>query len=321
MTVPFGMGTDYNKTWEYAEAGNESMVMTIDINPSIAYKVNDFVSVAAGLSIQYAKAELGKRAAKVATPMGDIYMNGKVKADSWDWGYNLGIMIQPTDTLRFGLSYRSAIEHNAEGDFTMSGHLGMGALQTQGMAAIPGILAAGTSSVVFGDAEVYVKTPDTVYLSGTWEATEDLRLSGLVRWAKWSNFERLDIYSASAAANAVGKNPVSESEHKWDDTWLFSFGADYRLNNQWTIRGGVAYETGAIEPEYRTATIPDADRVWFTAGATYNYSKQMQFDFGAAYLRGVGNKDLWSHTENHQKIGEYDSIDAFILGAQVQYRF
>ena len=310
MTVPFGMGTEYNKDWKYAEAGNESMVMTIDINPSIAYKINDFVSVAAGLSIQYAKAELGKAAhglAGIHPQAGPIYArlgNGKVKADSWDWGYNLGIMIQPTETLRFGLSYRSAIEHNAEGDFTFTSSA----------------LANFGGSLTFGDAGVYVKTPDTVYLSGTWEATQDLRLSGLVRWAKWSNFERLDIYSDSASA-VLGKTPVSASEHNWDDTWLFSLGADYRLNNEWTVRGGIAYETGAIEAQYRTGTIPDADRVWLTLGATYNYSNKVQFDFGAAYLRGVGNKDLWSHTENHQKIGEYDSIDAFILGAQVQYRF
>ena len=325
MTVPFGMGTESAKDWAFAEAGNESMVMTIDINPSIAYKVNDFLSVAAGLSIQYAKAELGKRALHKAVAQqalgypAELY--GKVKADSWDWGYNLGIMVQPTETLRFGLSYRSAVEHNAEGDFTFSGSL------VQGLTAQK--LGVALNSVTFGDASVYVKTPDTVYFTGTWEATQDLRLSGLVRWAKWSNFDRLDIYSdgAAAMASGLGKKPgkpVSESVHNWDDTWLFSLGADYRLNNEWTIRGGIAYETGAIEPEYRTATIPDADRVWLTAGATYNYSKQMQFDFGFAYLRGVGNKDLHRHLEAanmHDKVGEYDSIDAFILGAQVQYRF
>ena len=328
MTVPFGMGTEYNKDWRYATAGNESMVMTIDINPSIAYKVNDFVSVGAGLSIQYAKAELGKSAgySKMAFSDEQLGINlvdghqafGKVKADSWDWGWNVGVMVQPCETVRLGLSYRSAVEHNAEGDFTLSGKL----IQ----AATGGLV----DSMTYGDAKVYVKTPDTVYFTGTWEATQDLRISGLIRWAKWSNFDRLDIYSAGAQVSQK-KNPnepASASEHNWDDTWLFSLGADYRLNNEWTIRGGIAYETGAIEPQYRTATIPDADRVWLTAGATYNYSKQIQFDFGAAYLRGIGNKDLWSHNavsepfgDGHKKIGEYDSIDAFILGAQVQYRF
>ena len=114
---------------------------------------------------------------------------------------------------------------------------------------------------------------------------------------------------------------TSVNEYHWDDTWLFSVGADYRLNNEWTVRGGLAYETGAINDEtYRTATIPDADRVWFSLGATYHYSKQIQIDFAGTYLMGVGNMDLYDEARAN-KIAEFDSLDAFVIGAQVQYRF
>ena len=83
----------------------------------------------------------------------------------------------------------------------------------------------------------------------------------------------------------------------------------------------MAYETSAVENEkLRPATIPDVDRLWLSLAATYHFSKQIQFDFGATYLMGVGNMDLWNH-EGTEKIGEYDSIDSYILGAQVQYRF
>ena len=63
MTVPYGLGTEYGATWgnfEGAQKGNQSMVMTIDINPSVAYKVSEKLSVGAGVSLQYAKAELGE---------------------------------------------------------------------------------------------------------------------------------------------------------------------------------------------------------------------------------------------------------------------
>ena len=302
MTVPFGMGTEYDAGWNLAGRGSESMVMTIDINPSIAYKVNDFVSVAAGVSLQYAKAELGKR---VQPALG---VDGHVKADSWDWGYNFGIMVQPTETLRFGLSYRSAIEHNAEGDFKFSGDSQKVAMVLGGLAqmGLPGLQP-------INDAEVYVKTPDTVYLSGTWEATQDLRLSGLVRWAKWSNFETLNIDTPAGTVNSI--------QNDWQDTWLFSVGADYRLNNEWTVRGGIAYETSAIDDvSKRTPLIPDVDRVWFSLGGTYNYSNKIQFDFGATYLMGVGNMDLYDDVGG-SPVGEYDNCDAYIIGAQVQYRF
>ena len=219
-------------------------------------------------------------------------------------------MYQPTETLRFGLSYRSQIGHDASGEGTIS--------------KMNGLL-----SETRDDFSVRVTTPDTVMATATWEATQDLRLSGLVRWARWSNLDQLDI-SASVIPPSVA-NPAGGSKvnpYEWKDTWLFSVGADYRLNNEWTVRGGVAYETGAVDKaELRPATIPDVDRVWFSLGASYNYSKQIQFDFGATYLMGVGNMDLYftntnpANGQSYAGKGEFDSMDCYILGAQVQYRF
>ena len=61
MTVPFGMGTEYDRNWEHANRGTSAKIYTFDMNPSIAYKVSDFISVGAGVSVQYAKANLGMR--------------------------------------------------------------------------------------------------------------------------------------------------------------------------------------------------------------------------------------------------------------------
>ena len=304
MTVPFGMGTEYGEYWENSGKGNQSMIMTIDINPNVAYKVSDKLSIGAGLSLQYAKAELGQTAMKFSPYHGiDSVVNG----DSWSWGWNVGVMYQPTETLRFGLAYRSDVCHDAEGDLKISSNLPAAALGSA--AALLG---------TYNDFEVRVRTPQTVMATATWEATEDLRLSGLVRWAKWSNLGTLNIKSETGLAFQGGSKL---NEYYWQDTWLFSVGADYRVNNNWTLRGGLAYETGAVDKvEYRPATIPDVDRVWFSLGGTYHYNKQIQFDFGATYLMGVGNMDLWDENRT-QKVGEYDRLDAYIVGAQVQYRF
>ena len=306
MTVPYGMGTEYGQFWEGSNKGNQSMIMTIDINPNVAYKVNDKLSIGAGLSLQYAKAELGQ----TAEPMpGYGKVDGVVNGDSWSWGWNIGVMYQPTETLRFGLAYRSNVCHDAEGDMKRTVEPGS-PLDQYNLA----------TSATFDDFKVRVRTPDTIMATATWEATEDLRLSGLIRWAKWSNFGKLNIKS-SGFVSRVNPEPAKVNEYNWEDTWLFSLGADYRLNNEWTIRGGVAYETSAVEDsKLRPATIPDVDRVWLSLGASYNYSKQIQFDFGATYLKGVGNMELWTE-DGSRKIGEYDSIDSYIIGAQVQYRF
>ena len=308
MTVPYGMGTEYGYGWYGAEKGNQSMIMTIDINPNVAYKVSDKLSIGGGISLQYAKAELGQSGAMNGnTNMVDVVVNG----DSWHVGFNLGVMYQPTETLRFGLAYRSQIGHNASGDLKLSGTSIDQMLQYQ-------MLPSST----FNDFEVRVTTPDTVMATATWEATPDLRLSGLVRWARWSNLDQLDIHS-SGFNYILGEN-VKVNHYEWDDTWLFSIGADYRINGNWTVRGGLAYETGAVEKaELRPATIPDVDRVWFSLGGTYHYNKQIQFDFGATYLMGVGNMDLY-YTQGkgqYSAKGEFDSMNCYILGAQVQYRF
>ena len=295
LTVPFGMGTDYDPHWAGSERGYSSTILTFDINPNVAWKVNDFLSVGGGVSLQYAKAKLSQGVYKYGHEMA----SGTVNADSWDWGFNLGVMVSPSDTLRFGLAYRSAVKHEADGDFTLKP-------TTRG--SLYGVQAQNLS------ASATVKTPDTLMLTATWEATENLRLSGLIRWAKWSNFKNLVIKN-----NATGK-PLSTVQNDWEDTWLFSVGADYRLNSEWVVRCGVAYEKDPVkDATKRVAVIPDTDRLWLSAGATWQVTKSIQMDGGLAYLKGIGNRDLYS--AEGEKIGRYDHLDAIILGLQAQIRF
>lgn len=287
LTVPYGMGTEFDENWDGKDRGTESMILTFDINPNLAWKVNEKLSVGGGISLQYAKAELG---------MGMGPMQANVKGDSWAWGWNVGLMFQPVETVRLGLAYRSHIAHNAEGHTDVKRPLNL------------------TS-----DMKVRIKTPDTVTLSATWEATDALRLSGTARWSKWSNFRTLDVQNLdfnTAPLDAYANVPV---ENNWDDTWFFSVGADYKLNGQWTVRGGVAYDQGPVENQYRMAVIPDTDRVWFSGGASYKYTDNLTFDFGATYIKGVGDKELVS--ANEKASGEFKSLDSYIFSAQMQYLF
>lgn len=310
MTVPFGMGTEYSKDWEGADRGTNAKIYTFDMNPSIAWKVSDFLSIGGGISVQYAKAELGMGLHHDL--LGKIG-HGKVEADSWDWGFNLGVMISPTDKLRFGLAYRSSIEHEAEGDTKLSNITNTLDLNQ----LLGGQNLAMTTTI---------ETPDTVMLTGTWEATDQLRLSGLIRWANWSKFKELNIENDLPFVVESKLGPMASQfkklsiENDWQDTWLFSVGADYKINSAFTVRGGIAYETSPIDrQETRMAVIPDTDRVWLSLGASWYPTQDLQFDIGGTYLMGVGDKDLYN--SKGQKIGKYDSLDAYLLGVQMQYRF
>lgn len=298
LTVPYGMGTEFDENWGGMDRGTESMILTFDINPNLAWKVNDKLSVGGGISLQYAKAELGFG---FDVPSFKTVAHANVKGDSWAWGWNVGMMFQPVETVRVGLAYRSHIAHNADGHTT---------LDINGMDSLT------------SDMKVRIKTPDTITLSATWEATDALRLSGTARWSKWSNFKSLSLdNSGVGSAPAIVQTAVTHSTitNNWDDTWFFSVGADYKLNGQWTVRGGVAYDQGPVENQYRMAVIPDTDRVWFSGGASYKYTDNLTFDFGATYIKGVGDKELVSANENAS--GEFKSLDSYIFSAQMQYLF
>lgn len=294
LTVPYGMGTEFDENWDGMDRGTESMILTFDINPNLAWKINDKFSVGGGISLQYAKAELGFGVLPTeTTPM----VHANVKGDSWAWGWNVGMMFQPVETVRVGLAYRSHIAHNADGHTT---------LDINGMDSLT------------SDMKVRIKTPDTITLSATWEATDALRLSGTARWSKWSNFKSLSLDNSDQMVNQIA-SAHSTITNNWDDTWFFSVGADYKLNGQWTVRGGVAYDQGPVENQYRMAVIPDTDRVWFSGGASYKYTDNLTFDFGATYIKGVGDKELVS--ANEKASGEFKSLDSYIFSAQMQYLF
>lgn len=78
------------------------MILTFDINPNLAWKVNEKLSVGGGVSLQYAKAELGS--GRIVSENGHT-INSNVKGDSWAWGWNVGVMFQPVETVRLGLAY------------------------------------------------------------------------------------------------------------------------------------------------------------------------------------------------------------------------
>lgn len=301
LTVPYGMGTEFGEGWKGRERGTESMILTFDINPNLAWKVNEKLSVGGGVSLQYAKAELGS--GRIVSENGHT-INSNVKGDSWAWGWNVGVMFQPVETVRLGLAYRSNISHNADGHTT---------LNNVPVKTDNGLVLTNIRS----DMEVRIKTPDTITFSATWEATDALRLSGTARWSKWSNFHSLDVQNLDLAGTQFSSTVV---ENNWDDTWFFSVGADYKLNGQWTIRGGVAYDQGPVENQYRMAVIPDTDRVWFSGGASYKYTDNLTFDFGATYIKGVGDTDLYDKVGG-KKIGEFKSLDSYIFSAQMQYLF
>ena len=92
ITAPFGLATDYDRDWIGRYFAKESELITVDINPSLAYMVNDSFSVGLGISAQYANATLSQ-AVFNGPGMPDGF--AEVKGDDWSYGWNVGFFVPP----------------------------------------------------------------------------------------------------------------------------------------------------------------------------------------------------------------------------------
>lgn len=300
LTSPFGLATDYEPNWAGRYQGLKSELVTIDINPAVAYRVNDQVSLGAGISVQYADAELSQAR---FLGLGVPDARSVVEGDNWGTGFNLGVMFTPADSTRIGIGYRSKVNQKVEGDLA--------------------VVAPTGAALVNAGAIAEVDLPETVYLSGFHSLNDKVDLLASARWTKWSRFDELRIIFDNGLPDAV-------TPENWDDTWTLSLGANYKLSDLWTLRFGYSHDQSPVPDEFRTVRIPDSDRDWFTLGASYSPSQSMTVDFGFAYLTGddapisdttaiAGPPTAPSIVTNSLE-GSYDG-DAYIFGIGAQWRF
>ena len=283
MFAPFGLKTEYDTSWKGRIHAIESEVKTININPSIAWRANERLSLGAGLSLQYMEATLSN-----ATGAGSPVPVGLVKGDDYGWGFNLGVLWTVQEGTRVGLAYRSEIDHTLEGDFRQNG------------------------AVVFPTVYADVTLPDSLALSVSHRVNDQWDILADVTWTGWSDFEELLI-------RRPNNIPLSQVDEKWDDSLRFSVGANYRLNESITLRGGIAFDQTPVSDTYRTARIPDEDRTWVAFGVQYRLSPKSLIDVGYAHLF-VKDASISEVRSGVTLDGSYDaSVD--ILSAQLTHSF
>lgn len=316
VTVPFGMGTEYDEQWTYNQRGISANIMTVDINPNFAFKLSEKFSFGFGVSMQYAQADLAMRLKQQVAQNTYAEATSEIDADSIAWGWNVGFMWRPVENFRVGVSYRSQIRHDAEGDLTIDNPNAAGN-------------AVFSQMGMLGDFDGFatVTAPAWAMASVAWDVNDLVSLYGTFRWTDWSSFDKLEITSNGVAhvpgeGGGIVNQPIGSVVHNnWRDTYLGSLGMDLRLTDWWTLRGGIAYESSPIsKPEYRTAIIPDADRWWFAIGSSFKWNDNFQTDVSFAHLHGVHERNLYA-TEEGGKAGKFRKLDAYLLGVQMVYKF
>ena len=128
VTSPFGLQTTYSDDWVGRYDAQESKLETVNLNPTVAVRVTNWLSVGAGFQAQHAYGKLtqavdfgtiGAGLGLPVTPGGDDG-GARLSGDSWGYGYDLGVLVEPVKGTRFGLAYRSEIDNQLEGDASFS---------------------------------------------------------------------------------------------------------------------------------------------------------------------------------------------------------
>ncbi len=288
INAPFGLKTNYDDTWLGRFQAIKSEVKTININPSIAFKVNDQLSLGAGISAMRAEATLTRAVNLVAS---ETFVG--IKGNDWGVGYNLGAIYQFTPDTRVGVSFRSKVDQTLKGRATFGGAL----------AALSGDITASTA------------LPENVSVSAFSKLNNQWDVMGDVTWTRWSRFKELRILRTSGVL-------LSLTPENWENTLRFSAGTTYHYNENLKLRAGVAYDQEAVNDQFRTARIPGNDRTWLSIGAQYKFSETSVVDVGYSHLfiKDASIDDNQTATLNGRIKGQYDG-DVNILSLQYTHNF
>ena len=318
INVPFGLSTEYNDGWKGRYQAIESEVRTVNINPSMAYKVNNQFSLGVGISLQFIDAKLtqnldqgslcvptqaalqarGVPGADPALCAGLVPQGsdgfGKVEGDNWAGGYNLGVLYEPTSSTRVGLSYRSKVKQ-----------------QLTGEGRFKNILPQFSDFGIFTRTDITagVDLPQSASLSVYHDLSNRWSVMADATWTGWDNFDELRIEYDSFQPDTV-------IDENWDDVWRYSVGVDFRYNSAWTFRAGAAFDEEAIPNANRTARIPGEDRIWASVGFGYQMTPTIGIDVGYSHLF-MDDPELNENTPTTGTLtGDYDAkVD--IVSAQV----
>jgi long-chain fatty acid transport protein len=317
VNVPFGLATDYPNRWVGRYHALESRLSTVNINPALAWRAADWLSLGAGLQAQFADGELSN-AVDFGTIGADRQIPGSVPGgqdgfarldgDDWAYGWNAGVLVEPVRGTRVGVSYRSKLEHELEGEVDFSGDPA-------------GIAAALRGAGAFTDsgARLDLTTPASLSFGVQQDVTPRLSLMAEAQWTDWSSFDQLTIEFDNP------RQPDNVSEQEWEDSWFFAVGSTYRVSDTVTLRAGVAYDQSPVKDKFRTPRIPDEDRYWLSLGAGWRPAPWVDLDGSLTYVQVEDSEvDLAASDAGSRNRGDleasYDNM-IILLGLSARLRF
>lgn len=249
VNAPFGLTVSFPNAWAGRLYAGDSSLKSYNATPSVAVKINEWLSLGAGVQIMYSTAKL-----RTGLPFG-LGFAADLSGESWSYGVTAGATITPGPYTQIGIGWRSSLNLDIDdGDLTT--------ITPFGSLAIP--------------AATKVKLPDIVSLGIRHMVTPNVTLLGTVEWTNWSRIGTSNVTSSGVL--------VTTLPFQYDDGWFFSVGAEYAVNPGFLIRAGFGYEISPITDGVRTPRLPDNDRYWASLGMSFKPVPNLIFDFAYTHI-------------------------------------
>jgi long-chain fatty acid transport protein len=322
--VPFGLGQEYeNRTTSiFRNQATKVEIMTFVVNPTVAWKVNDVLSVGAGIDFMYGQAKLSQAGVVRlgAAPLDQVNIfQLDLEGDGTAWGYNFGLLLIPSKNWKVGLSYRSPFKLDIK-----DGDVDLRDINST-VPFVPGPGGPFTAAQVFGGtsfhttASTRIDMPATAAL-GIAYIRDRLTLEADLDFTFWHSFRSLVV-------DIKNNNPLlpdSVRPEEWKDKVAVYVGGEYRVTDPLALRLGFRYDPTPVPANTMSPLLPDSDKMYYCAGAGY---KVRNWTFDLAYMY-VDKKD---RTVNDQVNVAPPSIgtgfngtwegDAHLVALDIGYKF
>jgi len=297
ITTPFGQSTvwDKNDLFRYAAPYFAEMKL-VNLNPVLAAKLDEKLSVAVGLDVYWSSLDLKQVfpwrmvTGNPMMPDGEVRMQGS----GLGAGGNAAVTFRPAAGHAVALTYRSPVKVDYEGDTDFAGFP-------------PGGEALGISAS--SDFDTSIEFPAVVALGYAIRLTDTVRVEADVEWVQFSTYDTLELDAGPnnillqrpGAVNPMA--PVSVAQD-WDDAWTCGVGGEWDVRKDVTLRAGYIYLESPVPEETLAPTLPDADRHVISIGAGFHRNGH-RLDLAYGYSV-IGDRDV-SVDRNPAYAGTYET--------------
>lgn len=291
----FGLGINYKDNWAGRYTVQDTSLTTLNFNPSFAYRLNDWLSLGAGVMFLLGKYEQEAALFNVTQPY-----DGKYEiqdADDWTVAFNLGAHIEPREETRIGVTYRS------EADFDLTGDI-----RFTNLGPILG------SKLFDSNFSAELKLPQGINVGLYHELSPQFAFLADAGWTDWSSF--------SSQTLNVGQLD-RDIDRKWKDTWHAGMGCQYWLDPVWLLETGYAFDSSPVSSSDRTPDLPVDEQHRFSVGARHYLSENSTIGLAYTYAY-LGKARIKNHQLGNVPVildGDYEKNEAHFLTLTYAYRF